>query len=87
MGVVLGSSLSRLQGQKGGSVSGLRHSRVILLPGAKDSVWEKQESHGTGQGEGLTWRVGILFTAGSSGWISFALFASLALSLAERPWL
>lgn len=54
MGVVLGSCLSRLQGQKGGSISGLRHSRVILLPGAEESMLEKQESHRTGQGEGLT---------------------------------
>lgn len=49
MGVVLGSSLSRLQGQKGGRVSELRHSReALLLPGAEDSVWEKQETHGMG---------------------------------------
>lgn len=52
MGVVLGNSLSKLQGQKGGSVSGLRHTRVILLPGAEDSVWEKQETHGMGQDTG-----------------------------------
>lgn len=43
--------------RKGGkapdSVSGLRHSRVILLPGAEDSVWGKQETRGKGQEEGL----------------------------------
>lgn len=65
--MMLGSSLSKLQGQKGGqapdSVSGLRHSRVILLPGAEDSMWENRETNGTGQGEGLTWRIGMLFMA------------------------
>lgn len=64
--MVLGSSLSKLQGQKGGqapgSVSGLKHRRVIL-PGAEDSIWEKQETSGTGQGEGLTWRISTLFMA------------------------
>lgn len=65
--MVLGSSLSKLQGQKGGqapgSVSGLKHRRVILLPGAEDSIWEKRETSGTGQGEGLTWRISTLFMA------------------------
>lgn len=84
-GVVLGSSLSRLQGKKGGhapdSVSGLRHSRIILLLGAEDSMWGEA---------GNPWdrRRGLgnkHLVHGMKQWVDLIVF--FILSLAERPWL